>query len=473
MTLKNKYVIIRDDLLTDPVTIITAGLLIGRLLQCEVLLNHPAVSRVQAGIKQVAEEYYIFSLRPSNPVQLNGKPVEENEALASGDILEVGPFLLKISNTEEALVISVSLSIGMVAGDSDVSNPSLGTEKLVTSVPGEGNRAAKGRPPPIVGSKALDIFWDKRIREAGKMMRPSPLFPKSHRRSGKAQFNWTPTTDLAARWPVSFFIWAAIAVGLASVAAAFWYTSAYVPAPLSKAHARAQLEMFPAIASGPNAGSCTTCHSLKGSMEEKCTNCHNAEGFVATVIKPHAAAGIGCVTCHTEHRGAEFHPAEAALHTCTGCHNDDNKKLYNGRRVGTPHGGTFGYPVVNGKWNLKTIDDEEWSLKQIPVLRLPTETDEQWRSKQFHSLHVQRVHTVPGLPGNAQGELSCSSCHKSFDQIDRETPRTTCGVCHNGKNELGTDRVLITKDQPNCTSCHVQHIKDKRHWGASLLAQMK
>src|SRR6267143_1577507 len=161
MTPRNKYVIIRDDLLTDPVMIITDGLLIGRLLQCEVLLNHPAVSRVQAGIKQVAEEYYVFSLRPSNPVQLNGKQVEENEALASGDILEVGPFLLKIDNTEEALVIRVSLRIGMVASDSDVSNPSLGTEKLVSSVPEE-KRAAKSRPPPIAGSKALDIFWDKR-----------------------------------------------------------------------------------------------------------------------------------------------------------------------------------------------------------------------------------------------------------------------------------------------------------------------
>jgi len=473
MTPRNKYVVIRDDLLTDPVTIITDGLLIGRLLQCEVLLNHPAISRVQAGIKQVAEKYYVFSLRPSNPIQLNGKAVEENEALASGDILEVGPFVLKISNTEEALVISVSLRIGTVAADSDASNPSLGTDKLVSPVSAEGKRASRSRPSTIAGSKALDIFWDKRIREAGKMMRPSPLFPKSHRRSGKAQFNWTPTTDLASRWPFSFFIWPAVAVGLTSIAAAFWYTRAYVPAPLSKVHARVRLERFPPIAAEPNAGSCTTCHSLKGSMEEKCANCHNAEGFVATITKLHKDAGIGCVTCHTEHRGTESSPADAALHSCTSCHNDGNKKLYNDRRVGTAHGGTFGYPVVNGKWNLKTIDDEEWSLKQIAVTRLPTETDEQWRSKQFHSLHVQRVHTVPGLPGNAQGELSCSSCHKSFNPIDRETPRTTCGACHNGRIELGTDRVLIAKDQPNCTSCHVQHIKDKRHWGASLLVQVR
>src|SRR4030095_3702528 len=188
MATKNQCVIIRDDRPVDPVTVITEGLLIGRLLECEVLLNHPSVSRVQAGIKQIEDSHYLFPLRPSNPVSLNGKPVEENEALASGDIVEVGPFVLDIDTSDEALVIRVSLQIGMVASDLDVSNPGVSTHKLV--LPSEGKREAKPRPGPIAGTKALDIFWDKRIREAGKMRRPSPLFPKAQRRSGKAQFNW-------------------------------------------------------------------------------------------------------------------------------------------------------------------------------------------------------------------------------------------------------------------------------------------
>src|SRR6266508_3211714 len=152
MPQENKYHIVREDLVQDPVTIITDGLLIGRLQECEVLLNHPAVSRAQAGIKLVDGSYFLFSLRPSNPVMLNGKAVQENEALAPGDILEVGPFLLEIDLTEEALV----------------------------------------------------IILDKRIREAGTRVRPPPLFPSSQRRTGKAQFNWTPTTDLKSHWPVSF-----------------------------------------------------------------------------------------------------------------------------------------------------------------------------------------------------------------------------------------------------------------------------
>jgi hypothetical protein len=302
------------------------------------------------------------------------------------------------------------------------------------------------------------------------MVRPSPLFPKGQRRVGKAAANWTPTTDLRSHWPVSFFIWGAIVVGLLSVAAAYWYASAYAPGPVSRAHAKSELSVFPPIAAKANANSCTGCHSFSSGMEKNCSQCHNAEAFVATVIEPHVAAGVGCVSCHAEHRGTEFKPAQAALATCTDCHNDANKNLYNGRKVGTPHGGTFGYPVVNGKWTWKGLNDADWALKQIAVARLPGDSDEVWSSKQFHALHVQRVRASAGLKGNAEGELSCSSCHSSFNPIDRQTPRTTCGKCHNGRLEPGTDHLLIAADKPNCTSCHVQHVKDKRHWNPSLLA---
>jgi pSer/pThr/pTyr-binding forkhead associated (FHA) protein len=470
MAQQNKYIIIREDLVQDPVTIITDGLLLGRLQECELLLNHPAVSRAQAGIKLVGDSYFIFGLRPSNPVRLNGRAVEENEQLAPGDQLEIGPFLLEVDLTDEALVIKVSLMIGTVVETTNLSSPNLGTAKLEAALaPGEKKPHAKTRAAPIQGDKALDIFWDKRIREAGKMVRPSPLFPKAQRRAGKTAFNWTPTTDLRSYWPASVFIWGAVGVGLLSVAAAYWYASAYSPGPVARAHAQSQLSVFPPIAIKANGNSCTNCHSFSGTMEQNCSQCHNAEAFVATVIEPHSAAGVGCISCHAEHRGTEFKAAQAALRTCTQCHNDANRNSYNGKTVHTPHGGSFGYPVVNGKWTWKGLTDSEWTLKQIAVTRLPVDTDETWRSKQFHALHVLRVR-ANGLPGNSDGELSCSSCHKTFNPIDRQTPKTTCGQCHNGRLEFGTNRIVIAKDQPNCTSCHVQHIKDKRHWNPSLLA---
>jgi pSer/pThr/pTyr-binding forkhead associated (FHA) protein len=463
---ENRFIIIREDLVQDPVTIISDGLLIGRLVECELLLNHPAVSRAQAGIKEIDDNYYLFSLRPANPPQLNGKPVEQNEALAAGDIIAVGPFLLEIDRGDEGLIIKVSLQIGIEAGTVDTSSPLVGTTKKLV-MPEEGKKPRAPRAAPLPGNKTLDIFWDKRIREAGKMVRPSPLFPKSQRRAGKTQFNWTPTSDLARHWPVSLLIWGAVIVVVFSAAGVFWYANAYAPAPLSSSHSRNQLAVLPAIAKQANAESCTNCHSFSGTMEAKCASCHTTDAFVATVIKPHVAAGIGCSNCHAEHRGADFRPGLAALATCTACHNDANKQLFNGRKVQTPHGGTFGYPVVNGHWKWSGLADDDWALKKIDVARLPTDNEEQWRSKQFHALHVQRVKKVGGIPGNTRGELSCSSCHKSFDPIDRETPRTTCAACHNGKIEPESNRQLIANDQPNCTSCHVQHTKDKRHWNPS------
>ena len=174
MPQENKYVIMREDLVQDPVTIITDGLLIGRLQECELLLNHPAVSRAQAGIKLIDGSYFLFSLRQSNPAKLNGKAVEQNEALAPGDVLEVGPFMLEIDLSEAALVIKVSLEIGTVVETTSSSSPNLGTAKLeLIAVPGEKKAHAKTRLAPLPGDKALDIFWDKRIREAGKMVRPS------------------------------------------------------------------------------------------------------------------------------------------------------------------------------------------------------------------------------------------------------------------------------------------------------------
>ncbi len=454
MAAGNQFVIIRNDLLIDPITIISDGLLIGRLPACEVLLNHPSVSRVQAGIKQVEGDYFLFPLRPRNPVLLNGKPVEENEALASGDVIEAGPFQLEIEITGEALVIRVELQIGMKPSEIDVSDAGLSTANL--ELP-EAAKAKKPRAAPIAGTKALDIFWDKRMREVTKMVRPSPLFPRARRRTGKAQSNWTPTTDLMSRWPVAFLVWGFLVVGVIAIAGAYWYTKAFAPAPLSTAHEIGLMRLVPPIAARANAGSCTSCHSWQGKMEQRCAECHKTAAFVADVIRPHEAAGIGCIDCHAEHKGAAFNPTEGALASCVVCHNDTNAKVYNGRRVGTPHGGTFGYPIVDGKWSPKTINEDEWALRKLALVRLPTDSDEKWRSNQFHALHDQRVKVVAGIQGNSEGRLSCNSCHKSFDPIDRTAPRTTCAACHNKQDS-----------SPDCVSCHVQHIRKSKSQPAGL-----
>jgi hypothetical protein len=94
--------------------------------------------------------------------------------------------------------------------------------------------------------------------------------------------------------------------------------------------------------------------------------------------------------------------------------------------------------------------------------------DDLRRSAEFHSLHIHRVKAAGGLLGNKEGEMSCDSCHKNFNPIDRETPRQTCGICHNG-DRGGKFEQVLANDKPNCVSCHVQHIQARREWGRALL----
>ena len=484
--MQGTFIIIRDDLQVDPATIVAEGLLAGRLPTCELLLNHPSVSRLHAGITASEGEYYIRNLRPANPIMLNGKPLEQYEALTDGDVLGIGPFSLNIDFKDDALRIKVSVQIGATPGEAVARDADSGMWDLPTTmnleVPAastEGQPKGAQKKPPTrkpkpagSSSKALDVFWDKRITAATKTVKPSPLFPMTGRAAGKAQSVWAPTSDLKRRWPVSLLVWGAIVVALVSVAGVLFYAKAFSPAPISDAHTRTKMVLSPPIAQRANAGGCTSCHALSTGMETKCSSCHATEAFTATVISPHLNAGIGCTQCHAEHRGVQFSAISGALLSCAECHTDSNKTFYNGKKVSTPHGGTFGYPVVDGRWKWTGIDEQEMTARKetLKLERLPSDNEDQWRSKQFHAVHLYRVRAIAGLPANKEGELSCSSCHATREPIDLTTPRTTCAKCHNGEPDPRAGRQVIAADKPNCTSCHIQHVKDKRHWNPGLLA---
>jgi hypothetical protein len=464
------FIIIREDVAMDPTTLASEGLKIGRAADCDLMLNHPTVSRLQAGIKEIRGRFYLFNLSGSNPTTLNRRVVatEDAEVLASGDELRVGPFSLRMDRQNDALQITVTEQIGMRIGEAEARDELSEAQPLA--------RAAA--PAASEFAQALDLFWGKRSRE--KAGRKSPLHPRRPPRLGKARFNWTPTRDLVRPWPAALFVWAIIALIPLSIAAAVLYTSAYAPAPVSPAHSRASFALSAAIAKRPNKGSCVSCHSVTGSMESNCESCHNTEMFASAVTRPHTDAAISCLNCHSEHKGKDFRPMQEALDSCTKCHNNLNKTTYRGKSVGTPHGGTFGYPVVGGQWVWKGLDpDELLERANIAALRLPTDSERQWRNKQFHALHLYRVKATGGVTGvsNPLGGsapvLSCSSCHKAYSltDVDRESPRSTCGQCHSGMTDP-FGQTLVAAGAPNCVSCHVQHIKDKRHWNPALLVDM-
>lgn len=466
MNEQSTFIIVREDRGLDPTTLLLDALKIGRAPTSDLVINHPTVSRLHAGIKEIGGRFYLFNLSSSNSTTLNGRIValEQAESLASGDQVRIGPYFLGINRRAQALEITVTLQIGLRIGEAEAREGRKVAEVAVTAT----------APQSSDVSEALDQFWGKRTRE--KAARQTPLHPRQPPRLGKARFNWAPTRDLVRPWPFQVFSWALVAIGLLSVAAAIWYTSAYSPAPLSHPHQLSTLTLTPAVAKRANAGSCTSCHSFRARMEVRCASCHTTDAFVGTVTTTHEAAGIGCVDCHFEHRGSDFRPAYAALDSCSNCHNDQNRNAYNGKVVGTPHGGTLGYPVVNGEWKWQGLDAAELAERpQIAEQRRPDDSERQWRSKQFHALHIYRVKATGGITGvegaseSADKVMSCSSCHRFLQpDVDREFPRQTCSECHTGLVD-SENRIVVAAGLPNCISCHVQHVKDKRHWNPKLL----
>ena len=477
LTLRDStFIITREDRAEDAKTLVTEGLRIGRQPECDISLNHPTVSRLHAGINEVGGRFYVLNLSGSNATTLNGRviPFDAADALANGDIIQIGPFFLQIELAgERTLKLGVSHQFALNVGEMEARQ-----EKLEADEKQRVEDARVAASSEIAG--ALKVFWDKRTRE--KAGRQSPLHPHNPPRLGKARFNWTPTRDLVRPWPFSIFIWAVIIVGALSAVAAFKYKNAFAPEVISVPHTRTSLLLTPAIANQPNSNSCTTCHAVgvsanRARMEANCAECHRTENFIATTTRAHRDAGVTCTVCHTEHRGADFKPMSAALDACTSCHTDSNRRLYNGKSVHTPHGGTLGYPVVGGQWVWKGLDDEELALKpEIARLRRPSDTEQQWRNKQFHALHIYRVRTVATIEGikeedlgNGMKVISCSSCHRSSVPIDRVTPRTKCLICHNAQIFEPRPREVRARSLISCTSCHIQHIRDK-NWRPALFA---
>src|SRR5215208_5609344 len=184
-TQASRFVIEREDLNVDPVTFVTDGLKIGRLPSCELVLNHPSVSRLHAGVTLAGGRYYLYNFSSSSGTTLNGRVVatESGEVLADGDVVQIGPFFLSIERAGDALSISVTLEVA-----TNVSN-SMSRNETPTGPSPFRKQGARPSQEMTQLAQALNVFWEKRKREEGKMQRVSPLRPqKPMRVLGKARF---------------------------------------------------------------------------------------------------------------------------------------------------------------------------------------------------------------------------------------------------------------------------------------------
>lgn len=460
MAAKNRFIITRNDLPVDDVVVESEGLTIGRLISNDLSLNHRTVSRTHAGIKEFNGEYWIFNLSSSNGTVLNGELVDRTP-LADGDVLQIGRYILRLNYIEDALAIAVEMEPEAQLQEAHAGVP----PPAPAPAPDEAGRATQlfkrvtPQPPKaptmqlrgtglLTGvlapqaEQALMIFWEKRKREAGKIAEKSPLHPRGDRRVGKSQFNWRPTRDLQKLWRKSYFAWGVVIVAVVSIVALFANTDAYSPGGISSPHTATQVSER-GIALKANGGSCTACHGATTSIQANCTSCHQTPAFEPSVSKVHTDSGLACVSCHGEHLGASFRPGLVGSAMCVSCHNDTYK--FKGQPLGSPHGGSVGYPVVNRQWQWPGLSEASWTKK-----RLPDTASKYTPLEQFHVLHVS---------GREEGRTNCTDCHAAglhSEEGLHQSPRATCAACHSTSFDAGGAIF-----GPNCTSCHVQHGGEK------------
>ena len=175
---------------------------------------------------------------------------------------------------------------------------------------------------------------------------------------------------------------------------------AYAGAPLAGPHAK--IIENSTIAARSNGNSCTTCHTPTQPVENACIQCHQAEQFHASNTKAHEEAGVTCVSCHKEHLGADFDMKASAIQSCAECHNDANKRTFNGKTVRTAHNGSYGYPVENGEWKWQGVYREvAAAIPEITGSATADANEQGTRNRQLHSVHVARL-----LAPNSTGRVA-------------------------------------------------------------------
>ena len=430
-------------------------ILLGRLETCDIVLDDPTVSRVHAGITFFDERYVLANLSKSNVLTLNGRLLasEESDILTDGDTIQIGPFAILVGGVDDAISLNVQYAVTTPVVPRDVEDSG---------------------PPNAASQPSLDnvikVFWEKRTRE--KEDWGSRLRPTEKPRPGKAMFNWRPTGDLRRPWRVGLFVWAFLLVGAIGVIGFFNYPGAFAPQPLTTAHA-STLDST-GIAAASNGNSCTTCHTPNEPVENSCIRCHQGSEFHSSNTRAHEEAGITCTICHREHQGADADLSARAIRSCAECHNDSNKATYNGRAVRTPHGGSYGYPADGGLWKWKGVYSEvAAAIPEIGSSATGDPNEQAKLSRQFHTIHVARLKAPPGVTGDARGLVTCSSCHRSFDPVDRVTPRETCAACHTSTETSASRDPRFIAGSVNCISCHVQHPFSAGRWSEFLTDDAK
>src|SRR3954447_10331337 len=89
------------------------SIFIGRLVTCEVVLDHKTVSRIHAGVNFRDGRYEVVNLSSSSMITLNGRALgpQKDDVLAGGDTIQIGPFILNVDLRDNVLSLLVQRQV--------------------------------------------------------------------------------------------------------------------------------------------------------------------------------------------------------------------------------------------------------------------------------------------------------------------------------------------------------------------------
>ncbi|MEW6736017.1 MAG: NAD(P)-binding domain-containing protein [Acidobacteriota bacterium] len=513
----SKFVIKRLDLDNDDLVIEGDSLTLGSALGNDVLLNHPTVSRSHAGIREIDGTFWIKNLSSSNGTIVNGALIDTVQVQAGDTIqIGTFVLRPTVSDHELTIEIEKQIDMvaavnrgtqlfgdprqAAASGKTALLNPDLlrliqqsqpqpqtptqPQKQSATQLLGNTRfqRGMTGLLSSIMAlpeeeqqrfQQTMDAFWDRRkLAETGGAQKladksllrprePDPEFKKYNLHLGKKQFNWVPTTDLVRPWPVGFLLTLGSFLIVGAIIAIFVWENVYSPGPVSKPHTLTDVD-FASVTPGARLllaanrttnNNCASCHTAINSMEAQCTECHKTSHFDPSIFEPHQRANVGCMDCHTEHKGTDFKAATVARSVCFECHRANpthpKAKRADGSLLGVPHGGTFGYPISDqGEWT--------WTEPINKKMQIPNAGDLTPKAK-FHFVH---------LAGRKEGRARCTDCHDSFqtEAEAKKIDKNKCAVCHGVTFATGDKAQLdqlATKLNLDCNSCHPQHGESK------------
>src|SRR5215204_3706480 len=80
---------------------------IGRAANCDVVLNHPSVSRRHAELERLPGGWRVRDLKSRNGTRVNEVPVTE-QTLYPGDLLHIGQFTLRLVGEDQPSTAGLS-----------------------------------------------------------------------------------------------------------------------------------------------------------------------------------------------------------------------------------------------------------------------------------------------------------------------------------------------------------------------------